>query len=143
MRDSRSKAQSSELSSEIPPLGLLPLDGLEQRLEVPLPEALRAPPLDDLVEERTRGGVIVDDPESLTRYAIHDLVRLADAARARHLGLRSVMEQALAAEIQMVMQDEAKFVVYEDVGLFNAVVNLTLILAANYAGKRITQVGLW
>src|ERR1043165_7896352 len=35
---------------------LVALDGLEQRLEVPLAEALRAPPLDDLEEHRRPVG---------------------------------------------------------------------------------------
>src|SRR5579863_2560804 len=37
--------------------GLLPLDGLEQRLEVPLAEALRPVPLDQLEEHR---GPVLD-----------------------------------------------------------------------------------
>ena len=40
---------------QIPPRRLLPLDRLEQRLEVALAEALGALPLDDLVEQRRAG----------------------------------------------------------------------------------------
>jgi hypothetical protein len=40
------------IPSEVAPGFLLPLDGLEQRLEVSLAEAQRAVPLDELEEDR-------------------------------------------------------------------------------------------
>src|SRR5207244_1872646 len=78
---------------EIPPLLLLVLDRLEQRLEVPLAEAARAFALDDLEEER--GAILERLREELQQVAlvvlvdedvqradlVHRLLDLADALR--------------------------------------------------------------
>src|SRR5688572_30812211 len=97
--------------SQISPQGLLALDRLEQRLEVPLPEAARALPLDDLVEhggtvldglredlEEIAVGVAVDEDPEL-REPVERLVDPADAlleigvVRRRH---REELDAALA-----------------------------------------------
>ncbi len=45
------QAKPLPIPLQVPPQPLLPLDRLEQRLKVPLPETLRPAPLDDLVKD--------------------------------------------------------------------------------------------